>query len=157
LIPQRDERLHGLLDGRRAIRPVRDVEIDVVGAEAPQALLHLVRDRLLAEIPVDRPAVVVEEVAALPGVPDDPALGRQHHLVAPALDRLADDLLGSALAVRRGRVDQGDTLVERGPDRGDRLRLVGAAPHPASDGPGPETDDGCLDRRRAQRAGLHFR
>src|SRR5262249_61828756 len=69
-------------------------------------------------------------------------LGGQPDLVAttPALQRLADDLLGSSLAVRRRRVDQRDAAVERRADGADRPLLVGAAPHPAADRPRSQAD-----------------
>ena len=40
------ERVHGLRDRRRRVLPVGDVEVDMVGAEPPQALLQFVDDRL---------------------------------------------------------------------------------------------------------------
>ena len=80
------ERGHRLGQGMGAA-PVQQVEVEPVGAEPPQA--------------------------ALAG--GDGALGRrivridladQEDLVAPAADRLADHLLGTALGVHLGRVDQ---------------------------------------------------
>ena len=118
--------------------------------------VELVDDRLAAEIAVHRLAVLVEEVVALVGVPDEPALGGQHHLVAPSGDRLADDLLRAPHAIGRRGVDQRDARVDRGADRGDRRRFVGAAPHPAADGPGAEADRRRRSMpERADLAGVH--
>ena len=149
------ERAHRLGDRRRRVLPVGDVEVDMVGAEAAQALLDLVRDRVPPEVAVHRLAVLVEEVVALGGVPDEPALRGEHHLVAAAGDGLADDLLRAAHAVGRRRVDQADAGVDRGPDRGDRRGLVGAAPHPAADRPGAEADGRGADAGAADLARLH--
>ena len=113
-----------------------DVEVDVVGAEAAQALFQLVGDRLRAEMAVHRLAVIVEEMVALGRVPDQPAFGGEHHLIAAAADRLADDFLGQALAIGGRSVNQADAFIDGSLDRRDGLSFVGAAPHPAADRPG---------------------
>jgi hypothetical protein len=88
------------------------VLVEHVDAIGPQALQH----------PVDRPPDVVraavEPAARLPGLRVDvPAeLRLDHHLVAHRLQRLADDPLGLEGPVRLGRVEQGDPLVDGGPN-----------------------------------------
>src|SRR5690606_35695723 len=113
-------------------------------------------DRVSTKIAVDRTTLVIEEVPALRRVPDQAALGRQHDLVPASPDRLSDDLFGEALPVGRRCVDQGDALVQRGLDGGNRLTLIGAAPHPAADGPGAEADCGSADAGAANLSGQHF-
>ena len=71
-------------------------------------------------------AVQVPDAAA--GVGDEPELGRQHDLVAPVLDRPADELLVGVGPVDLGGVDEGDAEVERPVDGADRLGVVGARP-----------------------------
>ncbi len=137
---QRQQRRHGLGDRRGRVLPMGDEDVDMVGAEPPQARLQFGADRSRAEVAVDRLAVLLDEGAALVGVPDQPAFGDQHHLVAPPGDGAADHLLGPAEPVGRRRVDQRDAGVERGADRLDRCGIVAAAPHPAAHRPGAEAE-----------------
>ena len=108
------------------------VEVDPVGAQAAEAVLHLAHD------PAPRVAELVRVVAHRAV-----HLGGQHHVVAPALQRLADDLLGLAARVHVRGVDEVDPGVERAVD--DRGRLVVVA-----FSPGPEHH-----RAQAERADLH--
>ena len=87
------QRLHGFRNRRGRILPMGDVVIDVICPEPLQALLHLMDDRILAEIPVHRLAVVIEKMIALLSVPDETAFGCQHHLV-PWWAACADHLRG---------------------------------------------------------------
>src|SRR5690606_17825855 len=134
------QRLHRLGNRCRPVLPVRDVEVDVIGPETLQALLDFMDDGIRAEVTVHRLAVVLEEVGAFGRVPHEATLGGEHHLVAPTLDRLADDLLRPTLAIGGSRVDQADALVDRALDRGDGLLLVRPAPHPAADRPRAQPD-----------------
>jgi hypothetical protein len=70
-------------------------------------------------------------------------LGREHDVVAPVLQRLADDLLGLAARVHVGGVDEVDPRVEGAVDDLDRVVVVRVAP--AAEHHGAE----------AQRAHLH--
>src|SRR6185437_7008113 len=57
-------------------------------------------------------------------------LRREDHLVAPALEGLAYDLLGLARGIHVGRVDEVDPAVDRRADRADAVVDVGVAPFP---------------------------
>ena len=114
---QLGQRADGVLDRRVRVHPVLVVEVDVVGAEPPQRSLDRGAD-------VGRAAVEVPRAAA--GVRHEAELGRQHHLVAAALDGPADELLVGERAVDLGGVDEGDAQFERPVDGADRLGVVGA-------------------------------
>ena len=88
-----------------------DVEVDMIGFQPREALLKLMHDRLLAEVTVHRLAVIIEEMVALLGVPDEAAFGRQNHLVAAPFDGLADDGFGKSLAIGRRGINQRDAFV----------------------------------------------
>src|SRR5215207_9275250 len=142
----------GLLDrrARGGVRPVELVEVDVVGAEALEALLQLEPDRL-------RPQVV-GGLVVLAAVPGPAALG-EHQLPAGALaQHLPDDLLGVPEPVHGGRVDPGHAGVEGLVEGGDRLVVVLRAPaeppRPA-DRPGAHADHRELGPVPAQPAELH--
>src|SRR5690606_23432096 len=78
-------------------------------------------------------------------VPPHGAFGGQRDAVAAVGDRLADHLFAVSEAVDGGGVDERPAGVEKGVDRADRLLIVGAAPGPAANSPGAETDDRGLD------------
>ena len=93
--------------------PVQEIEVDAVGAqppEAPAAGGHRALDR----------GVVREHLAD------------QEDGVAPAGDRLADDLLGGAVRVQLGGVDERhaelETLAERRDLLGAARRILAVAP-----------------------------
>jgi hypothetical protein len=98
------QRLQRLLDRRRIVEAVDLVEIDVVGAEAAQAVVDLVEDRLARQ---------AGAVGAGPHAVEH--LGGEHDLVAPGEvpDRAADDLLGGAVGIGVGRVEEIDAEVDR--------------------------------------------
>ena len=79
------QRAEHFLDRRRRVEGVQLIEVDVVGAQPPQAPLDG------ADQVVARGADVVR-----PGADAEGRLGGDDDLVAPALDRLAQDLLGHA-------------------------------------------------------------
>ena len=93
------------------------VQVDVIGAEAAQAVLDLPHD------PDARVPLVVAS-RTHPAV----HLRGEDHLVAPALQRAADDLLGLAVGVHVGRVHEVDAAVDRRVDGGDAVVDVGV-PH----------------------------
>ena len=143
------ERAERFLDRRQRVEAVQLVEVDVVGAEAAQARL----DR--AGQVVARGADVVRSRPAAEG-----ALGRDEHLVAPALDRLAEDLLGQAVRVDVGRVEHRDAGLEADVDEPRRLGDVARAPGleelvAAAEGAGAEAERGDLEARAAELSVFH--
>jgi hypothetical protein len=109
------ERRERLLDVGVRMRPVDLVEVDPVGPQPAQRVL----DR--ADDPSARRALPVGIVAHRAV-----ELGREDDVVAaPARERLGDDLLGLALPVHVGGVDEVDPRVERRVDDADRLVVVG--------------------------------
>jgi hypothetical protein len=107
----------GVLDRGIGVDAVLVVQVDVVGAEAPQGAF-------------DRGADVgwaaVEDTGAAAGVGDHAELGRHHDLVAAAFDRAANELLVGVRPVDLGGVEEGDAQVERPVDRADGLGVVAA-------------------------------
>ena len=77
-------------------------------------------------------------------------LGGQHDVVAPAAQRLADDLLVLAGAVHVGGVDEVDAGVERAVDDPRALVAVAVAPHAEHHRAEPEAAD--PDAGRAERS-----
>src|SRR5690606_17615894 len=110
------ERAQRLVDVGVGLGPVHLVEVDVVGAQAPQAVLAGPHD------PAPR---VAGPVGVGPHGPVE--LGGDHQVVAPAGDGLAQDLLGLAGRVDVGGVDEVDAGVEGGVDDGDRVVVVAVA------------------------------
>src|SRR5207302_1436383 len=111
---------------------------------AAQAVLDFLRD------PAPRVALLVRVLAHRSvdlGGEDDLL-----PLVVP-LERLADDLLGRALAVDVGGVDEVDAGVESGVDHADAVVDVAVAPWPEHHRPEAVRTD--LDTSAAQRAVLH--
>ncbi len=121
--------LGGFLDGHQRVGPMDLIDVDIVGAQAAQRFIDLPQNPLAGCVSID-----------LAVAPLKTHLGGDDDLRAQARgsDRFADDLLGCAEAVRRGRIDQIDALIQSGADRGDRFMLVGSAPHPAAHRPGSE-------------------
>src|SRR6516164_3242463 len=74
-------------------------------------------------------------------MPFEPDLGGDDGAIAQAVGQsLAHDFLRPAEAIDRGRVDNVETKRKRSPDRLDRGRFFGPAPHPAANGPGAQAD-----------------
>ena len=118
------------------------VQVDVVGAEPAEALLDLVTD------PAAGVALPVHAFAHLAV-----HLRREHHLVAPAFERLADDLLRLALRVHVGGVDEVHAVVERVVNDAHTVGVIAVAPEPEHHG--AEALYGYLDAGLAERALLH--
>ena len=88
------------------------VEVNVVGAQPAQARLDLGHDVIAAVAPV---------VGAVVHLPAD--FGRQHHLIALAGHRAAEQFLAATETIGVGGVEEVDTHVEGRADQ--PLRLVG--------------------------------
>ena len=97
LLDEVGQRAERLLDVDVRVGAVDLVEVDPVGAQPPQRVL----DRL--DDPAPRAAAAVGVLAHR-----HEELRRQHDVVAAALERLADDLLGLAGGVDVGGVDEVD-------------------------------------------------
>ena len=138
-IAERGERL---VDVARGIGPVDLVEVDPVGAEAPEAVLD----------GADDPAAGVAARVAI-GSHRRMELGGQDHVVAASGERLGDDLLGLARRVDVGGVDEVHPCVERGVDDANALVVVGVAPGPEHHR--SETELADLDAGAAERAVVH--
>ena len=110
------QRAQRLVDRDVRTGPVDLVEVDVVGAEAPQRRVARAQDVQA------RVALIVR---AETGPPVD--LGAEDHLVAAAGQRLADDALRIARVVDVGGIDEVDARVQRGVDDPDRVGLVRAS------------------------------
>jgi hypothetical protein len=108
------------------------VQVDVIGAQAAQAVLARADD------PAPRVSLLVD-VVAHPAV----HLGGEHHPIPAAGQGLADDLLRLAGRVHVGGVDEVDPGVQRPLDDPGRLVMIRIAP-------GPEHH-----RAQAKRADLH--
>jgi polysaccharide pyruvyl transferase WcaK-like protein len=93
-----------------------DVQVDVVGTEPAQALLHLMHD------PAPRVAAAVRALAHR-----EVHLGGENNVVAAALQRLADDLLALAGGVHISGVDEVDALVQGGVDDPDAVGMIRVA------------------------------
>ncbi|MNZ49925.1 hypothetical protein D3C78_677040 [compost metagenome] len=132
-----------------------DVMVDIVGSEPFQALFDLMPDGRGAEITVNRLAILMEEIGTVIHMPDKPAFGDQHHLVTPAGNCLADDGFRKPHAIGRCGIDEGNSRIDGGLYGGDGLPLVGATPHPATDGPGAKPHGGCADGAAADRPGQY--
>jgi hypothetical protein len=106
----------------RSARPDR-CDADRAGrygrCQPAQRALHRLADML-------RPAVALgaDLLAVLEAKPE---LGGDHHLVAPPLERPAEQLLVGERAVDLGRVEERAAQLDGAMQRGDRLALVGRA------------------------------
>jgi hypothetical protein len=133
----------GLLDVGVRRRPVDQVEIDMVGLQSTQGCIEL------ADEPASRIALVVRIVAH-----GKVRLGGQHDVVAPPLESLADDLLGFAVAVHVGRVDEVDPRIDRLVDDSHAVLVVGIS-HP-TEHHRAQAIGADLDAGSAQCAVLHL-
>jgi hypothetical protein len=114
---QLPDRAHRLLDRDVGEDTARPVDVDVVGAQPPERVGEEVLDRWRAQVVSDdRPVRPAHE----------PELDTDYgSLAVTALQRPANQQLVVPGGVVVAGVEQGDAGGERGPDRGDRLRLVG--------------------------------
>ena len=104
-----------VLDRHRRIDAVLVEQVDVVGPEPPQRALDHLADMLGPAVRSGRPLAVLDAEAELRG---------DRHLVAPPLQRPAQQLLVGEGAVDLGRVEEGAAELEGAVDGGDGLRLV---------------------------------
>ena len=128
----------GGLEGFQGVGPVHEQDVHAVSLQILEGVGHIAPDKIRG--------AVAEGFAVLPV---EPGLGGDEDSVPAFFLRQgpADNLFGEAEAVNRGRVDEIDALVDGGVNGLDGLLFVGAAPHPAPDGPGAESDAGNLQIR----------
>ena len=116
-------------------------QFDAVGVQPPQAFLAL------------SPQGGGPGVAGLLAVraPVQPALGGNHHRVAPTAHRAGDQPLAFArAAVHVGGVEMVDAQVEAGFDGRDALGVAGAGAGHAGDRPAAQRDFGDFEARGGQ-------
>ena len=135
------QRAERLVDVGVVVGAVDLVQVDVVGAEATQAVLDLGHD------PAARAAVRVRVLAHR-----GEELRREDDVVAAAVERLADDLLRLARRVHVGGVDEVDPGVEAAVDDPRALVVVGLAPraeHHGAEAVLADLDPGASERSHA--------
>jgi hypothetical protein len=99
------ERAHDLLDRREEIPRVQPVDVDVVGAQPPQALLEVLHEAL----------AVVTTAIRIVRVEGQGILRAEHELFTPARQELAEELFTGAVHIIVGGIDEvsaafGETL-----------------------------------------------
>lgn len=129
------EGAHRLGERSLSVGPVHEVEVDVVGAEVAQRALDLPHD------------VLERGVAVIAGGTGDQAnLGREQvALSVDAPERVADDLLGRAVAIARRGVDEVDAVIEHGADGGHAGGVIVLTKGVAADRPGAHSELGDVD------------
>src|SRR5205807_22943 len=120
-------------------------DVDAIGAEPLERSVASGEHVLAVAADPESLALLVTDIAEL---------GREHDLVAPALDRTADEPLVRERAVDVGGVEEVDPELERSVNCGNRLaRIRGSVelghPHTA------EPERGGLETLRAEAALLH--
>ena len=124
------------LDRRQRVEAVQLEEIDVVGAEPPQAVVDGAHEMEPRRADVVRPGAMAEG-----------GLGRDEHPAAAAGDRLAENLLRLAVRVHVRAIEHGQPGVEADVDEPRGLRGAGRAPVleelvAAAEGAGTERQSG---------------
>src|ERR1700680_5031927 len=90
-------------------------------------------------MPDSRAAGIAEHLSILPLKPS--LCGNEDARAQMTLgNSLADNFFGAAEAIGRSGIDDVDTVFHRGPDGGDRVPLIGSAPHHAANGPCTDSD-----------------
>ncbi|CEJ45739.1 hypothetical protein XAB3213_3210009 [Xanthomonas citri pv. bilvae] len=111
------ERGQGFFHRRHRIEGVQLQQIDVVGAQASQAGLHRTQQAKA------RRAGIVGAIAQAQA-----GLGRKDHLIAAALQRLAEDVFGRAIGIHICSIEQVEPCIQAQVDHAPRLRHIGVAP-----------------------------
>ena len=133
--------------------------IQVVCAQAAQAVLHVLNDALRREVPVDGGAVhdLVEHRRFVP--PLQAAFGGEHHLVpVDVLQGLAHHGLAVVQAIDGRGVDPPDALLHSSLDGFDRKGIIVVAPPAAAaDGPGAHAQKRYFNAAAANVQVFHIR
>ena len=137
----RDQVLHGtgdVLDRHLGVDPVLVEEVDGVHAEPSERCLRDLADVLRAAVE-RRPLPVGGRIRG------EAELGRDHHLPAERLQRLADQVLVVERPVGFGRVEEGDPALHRGPQERDHRASVGDGRVRLAHAHAPKADRGDLE------------
>ena len=130
--------------------PVDLVKVDDIDIQSTQAGLTLGADAVRFEALSDVGAAFL---------PDQATLGGDDHLVAPALDGLADHLFRTPQAIGCRGIDPVQTHFDAPAKGGDGLGVVLGSPTPlpapAADGPRTQPNGGQIQVRISQFALLH--
>src|SRR5208282_6794636 len=122
------------------------VEVDVIGAQAPQRVLDLLADTRGSGVSPDRAVAPFKSFFPRNDCP----------FAQTARERLADNLLRTAEPVGRGGIDQGDPALDGRANGLNRLvHIVVSAPHPPADGPGAKGDSRSVDSGCSNFNGFH--
>ncbi len=124
------------------------VDVDVIGAQPPQPIVDLAHD--------PRAARIAKRLAV---APVDACFRSDQRAIAQARlgQGLAYDFFSVAETIDWGRVDDIDAMLQRGPDGRYRFSVIGAAPHPAADGPSSKCNARDLKRCFGVSGLLHVR
>ncbi len=143
------ERPQRLLDRRARVEAVELEQVDMVGLEPAQGGLAGLDQ-------VEAGGAHVVGAVAHP----ERGFGRDQHLIAPPLDRLAQDRLGSAAGIGVGAVEHGDPGIEADVDETPRLLDLDRAERlkeitPAAEGGRAEAQDRHAKARSTQISIVH--
>ena len=140
---KRDQRLQSVVVVQVFIRTMEKVDVEIVGAQAAQALLDLA---------LDGDARIVE---VLTSTGEHAHLRRQHHLVTPSRNGAANNLLTAAVSVYGRGIDVVDAELQRPQYRPPRLSIVHPPIPVAAHPPRPQPHFRDAYTRPTQRAVLH--
>ena len=112
MLLQADQRIQSVVTVEGLIRTMEKVDVDIVGAQAAQALLDLAHHR---------DARIVE---VLTSAGKHAHLRRQHHLVTPSRNGFANHLFTAAVSVYGRGIDVVDAKLERPQNRPPRFRII---------------------------------
>ena len=148
LLFQEVQRSGGLLEGHVVIRPVDEVEVDVIGLQAAKALLALIHEvgkRGVAEALL---ANGREAALMLQGRGADAAFGGHEDLgTIQAFQRAGADLLGITGAIDGRGVNQVDAAVEHRANRRDGIFVVDVAVAERTNRPCSDRKSGSVNVR----------
>ena len=98
-----------ILDRHIGIHAMDIVKVDIIRTKTLERCLAGLAQIVRAIVQV----AVIEAARGAVRIPHDPPFGGKHDLVAPPLDRLANELFVMAASIHVGRVQHGDTEFDR--------------------------------------------
>ena len=117
LLHQIIQRAQNFFDRRQRVESVQVINVDVIGAEPPQAGFASLNQMVARRSHIVRPLAHAEG-----------RLGGDQDLVATSVDGLAEDRFRQAVRIDIGGIEQIDARVEADIDEPRRLRDVAGAP-----------------------------